>query len=107
MASSGRVRDDVIRPGQHDVIMMSSGSSQNSGRVGSLTGSGQHPGRVNIRVGSTSGSGRHPGRVRNRAGSYSGSGSDLVRDDVSMTSASGLTGSKTDRGRTCLTGSVS
>ena len=61
--------------------------------AGLLTGSGVD------RVGSKSGSG--VGRVGSKSGSdqKSGSGSDRVRDDVSMTSASGLTGSKTDRVR--------
>ena len=66
-------------------------------RAGSLTGWGQHPGRVVDRVG------QHPGRVVDRVGSTFGSGSwpgrvknrvglNRVRDDVSihviMTSAS-------------------
>ena len=45
------------------------------------------------------GSGQNPGRVLTGSGQKFGSGSGRVRDDVSMTSASGLTGSKTDRGR--------
>ena len=57
-------------------------------RVGSksgsaLIGSGQNPGRGVDRAGSKSGS------AVDRVGSKSGLGSDRVRDDVSMTSASG------------------
>ena len=78
------------------------GSSQSPGLP--LTGSGQNPGRA------LTGSCQNPGRQLTGSSQKFGSGSDRVRDDVSMTSASDnlnrLTGLKTDRGRTGLTGSV-
>ena len=56
-------------------------------------GSGQTSGRA------LAGSGQNPGLVLTGSGQKSGSCSDRVRDDISMKSASCLTGSKTDRGR--------
>ena len=58
-----------------------------------LTGSGQNPGRA------LTGSGQNQGQALAGLGQKSRSGSDRVRDDVSMTSASGLTGSKNESGQ--------
>ena len=73
--------------------------------AGLLTGSALTGSGID-RVGSKSGSGVDRFGSKSGSGQKSGYGSDRVRDYVSMTSASGLTGSKTDRGRTGLTGSV-
>ena len=59
----------------------------------SVDRSGQNPGRA------LTGSGQNPGRPLAGPSQKSGSGSDWVRDDVSMTSASGLTRSKNESGQ--------